>query len=181
MPEAEYQDKKELEGEVKEYAQEIEQLGESQKDHQEDLIKLQKTLISFQRSKGFDKVTDNKVMRYIESAIDTRDRSIDECKENISAAKQKIESTKTKLETVAKEGEAKLKEAEDVNKTLNHKNPGLEDAIETEKKGVSDFKKNIQTLAQIAVAAGELIQAPKNITEGISFIVQSLQNLGMLK
>lgn len=42
MVEAEYGDRQELETEIKDYAQKIETLAEEQKDHQEDLEKLQK-------------------------------------------------------------------------------------------------------------------------------------------
>jgi hypothetical protein len=54
MSNVEYQDFQTLETEIKDYAKQIETLGTEQKDHQEDLIKVQKTLLSFKSSKGFD-------------------------------------------------------------------------------------------------------------------------------
>ena len=177
MSDAEYQDRQALETEIKDYAKQVENLGEQQKDHQEDLIKLQKTMLKFKSSKGFDKVADSKVIQHLETAIATRESSIETCKENLAAVKRNMEATQTKLEETISIREEKLKEAEQVKNTLNHENKALETAIQQQKDDISDVKKKTKSLGEVIKDSITLITAGAIAVKEVVGVVEKLRQI----
>lgn len=161
MSNVEYQDFQTLETEIKDYAKQVETLGTEQKDHQEDLIKVQKTLLSFKSSKGFDRVADSKVIKHLETAIATRETDIDTCKKNIDAVKQKMEVTQENLEKCIEQREQKDREMEQTKNSLKNPVKGLDAAIEQNKNDIEKRKRtqeNIQKLKDYAtvITAGAI-------------------------
>lgn len=181
MSNIEYQDRQALETEIKDYAKQVETLGEAQKEHQEDLIKLQKTMLSFKSSQGFDRVADSQVIKHLETAIVTRETSIKTCKENIAAVQHKMEVTQAKLETTISIREEKLKEAEQLNNKLNHKNQALETAIQQQKYDISDVKKKTKFLVEVIKDAATLVTASAIAVEKVVGVVEKLRQIGIIR
>lgn len=181
MSVAEYQDRQALETEIKDYAKQVETLGEEQKDHQEDLIKVQKTLLSFTRSKGFDRVADSKVIKHLENAIATRETNIGTCKENIGAVKQKMEATQHNLEKSLEEGEKADREMEQTKSSLKNPVKGLDDAIEQNKDDIKHRKKLGKKLREIGIMAAKLISASAIAANEVLGVLEKLKQIGIIR
>ncbi len=179
MSNVEYQDFQTLETEIKDYAKQVETLGTEQKDHQEDLIKVQKTLLSFKSSKGFDRVADSKVIKHLETAIATRETDIETCKKNIDAVKQKMEVTQENLEKCIEQREQKDREMEQTKNSLKNPVKGLDAAIEQNKNDIEKRKRTTENIRKIkdyataitaaAIGGQQIMEIVKQIKQVFGF------------
>jgi chromosome segregation ATPase len=176
-----YSDSQELATEICEYATEIETLGEQQKEHQEDLIKMQKLMLSFKSSRGVYGDSDSQVLQHIDSAMATSEQDIQTCKQETAAAKNKMEEKKQELEKLNQERERKLQESETANAALNHRQDSLEKSIDKQKTTITDVKDKMKQLSDAIIYANDLVSAVIGTASGLGMIIQTLRSIGILK
>ena len=180
-----YQDSRELENEVRDYTEQIETLAEEQKDHQEDLEDLLEAFQMLRSSQGIYADSDSRLIEDVQSAITTRESSVETCKEKITDIKIQIESKVENLDNRIEKTEERVGEMEGVANSLIHKNEGIviniNNEIREQKEEIQDAKDKSLTFKQIIEIATQLIGAVGLAAAGISQLINSLQSAGLFR
>lgn len=183
MVEAEYRDRQELETEIKDYAQKIETLAEEQKDHQEDLEKLQKAHKMLKSSAGFYHQSDNQLAKQVEAAIKTRESNVENCKEKIGEIKSDIESKLENFKRSLKKAQERVTQMEQVVESLNgnDKKEILDSEIQQNKQEIEDAKDKCISFQEIIAIASGLATIGDIAANRIAEFISYLHTTGLLR
>ncbi|MBD2567856.1 hypothetical protein H6G59_08015 [Anabaena lutea FACHB-196] len=177
----EYNDRQDLESEIKDNSQQIETLGESQKEYQEDMESLQEKLKMLKSSKGVYANSDNNLIASVEAAIQTRETNVEECKEKIGEVKTQIDSKLENLKKRISTQEQHIKKMENLVDSLNHKDNHIVIEIKNQKDDLDDAKYKSSGLLKIIEIASALAVGVGLAAQGIAELVSSLQSIGLFR
>ena len=185
MSQIEYSDRQELESEIKDNSKQIETLGESQKDYQEDVENLQEKLKMLKSSKGVYANADNNLISQVETAIKTRETDVETCKEHISEVKTQMDSKLENLKKRISTTEQRIEKMENLVESLNHKDDTVANniniEIQNQRDDVEDAKDKSNGLLQIIEIAGALAAGVGLLVQGIAQLVTSLVTIGLFR
>jgi peptidoglycan hydrolase CwlO-like protein len=181
----EYNDRQDLEREVKDYGKQIETLGESQKEYQEDIESLQERLKLLKNGKGVYANADNKMIATVEAAIQTRETNVDDCRQNIGEVKTQMDGKIENLNKKITTQEKNIGGMENLENSLDHKNDGIVNnitiEIQNQKDDLEDAKDKRFDWLKISQIAATLLTAFGMAAQGISQLVDSLKSIGILR
>ncbi|AFW94974.1 MULTISPECIES: hypothetical protein [unclassified Anabaena] len=181
----EYNDRQDLEREVKDYGKQIETLGESQKEYQEDIESLQERLKMLKSTKGVYANSDHKMIATVERAVQTRETNVEECQQNIGEIKTQMDGKLENLKKGMNAQEQRIEEMENAVDSLKHKNDHIPNTIQFEiqigKDDLDDAKDKSVSFLKIIEVAGTLAAGVGLAAQGISQLLSTLQSIGILK
>ncbi|MFM2061450.1 MAG: hypothetical protein RLZZ507_1120 [Cyanobacteriota bacterium] len=181
----EYSDRQELESEIKDNSKQIETLGESQKEYQEDIESLQEKLKMLKSHKGVYANSDNKMIATVEAAIQTRETNVEECKEKIGEVKTQMDGKLENLRNRIRSQEQRIQKMENLVDSLNHKNDNIANEIKIEiqtgKDDLEDAKDKSFDLLKIIEVAGPIATGTGIAAQGIAQLISSLQSIGLFR
>ena len=181
MSQMEYSDRQDLEREVKDYGKQIETLGESQKEYQEDIESLQERLKMLKSQKGVYANADHKMIATVEAAIQTRETNVDDCRQNIGEIKTQMDGKLESLNEGMNRQEQRIEKMENLVDSVNHRNDDITNNITIEihnqKDDLEDAKDKRFDWLQISQIAAALLTAVGMAAQGISQLVNSLQSI----
>jgi DNA repair exonuclease SbcCD ATPase subunit len=181
----EYSDRQELESEIKDNSKQIETLGESQKEYQEDIESLQEKLKMLKSHKGVYANSDNKMIATVEAAIQTRETNVEECKEKIGEVKTQMDGKLENLKKRIISQEQRIGKMENLVDSLNHKNDtivnNLRGEIQHQRDDLDDAKDKSNGLLKIIEIAGAFAAGIGLAAQGIANLLSSLQSIGLFR
>ena len=181
----EYSDRQDLEREVQDYGKQIETLGESQKEYQEDIEKKQQALRMLKSQKGVYTNSDNKMIAAVETAIKTRETDVEKCKEEIRDVQNQIQGKLENLQKLTLKQEQRIENMSNVVDSLNHKNDtivnDINSEIQTQKDDLEDVKEKSGSLRKIREICAALATFIQLAAIDIGQIVENLQSIGLFK
>lgn len=184
MSQLEYQNRQELETEVKDHFKEVETLGEEQKDHQKDLESFREKLRELKSSRGIYDRTDRKLIESVETAAQAREISVENYKEKIKDVKSIVESKLENLTKSIAKSQERIDKMENLVSSLTYKEEGVITNINIEinqqKEDLEDAKQKGSLMKKI-VNIAEVITAANVTVEGISQCISLLQSLGLFR
>ncbi len=181
----EYNDRQDLEREVKDYGKQIETLGESQKEYQEDIESLQKRLKMLKIQPGIYANSDHKMIATVEAAIQTRETNVDDCRQNIGEVKTQMDGKLENLNKLITTEEQHIGKMENLVDSLNHKNDTIVNNVKVEiqnqKDDVEDAKDKRSDWLKIIHAASVLATSVGMAAQEISNLVSQLHKYGLFR
>ncbi|WP_144052374.1 hypothetical protein [Anabaena sp. PCC 7108] len=181
MSQMEYSDRQELENEIKDNSKQIETLGESQKEYQEDMESLQEKLKMLKSGKGVYANSDNNLIASVETAIQTRETNVEECKEKIGEIKTQMDGKLENLKKRITTQERHIKKMENLVDSLNHKDNNIVIEIQNQRDNLDDAKDKFSGLLRIIEISSALAVGVGLAAQGIAQLLSSLQSIGLFR
>lgn len=183
MTQAEFKDRKELQDKVVDYSQQAEKLGEKQEGHQADLELLQERLRALKGSKGIYSDSDRSLAISMESAINTRESSVDTCKFQMNEVGDKMKITQENLQKTIPKVQERVEKMEELVSDLNHREVTVSINVEIQqhKDDIEDANDKSNKLIKIIQVAGSIASAGVVTAQALSGLVSALQSIGLFR
>ena len=180
----EYNDKQELEQEIKDDGKNIETLAEEQQEHQGDLEKMQEAVQMLKNSKGLYAESDRTLQNSVETAIQARDTNVEICKEKIGTVKTGMEGKLEKLKHSIDIAEKRIDRMEEAAESLKHRDDGVVSKIEATSKDhrneIEDAKHKVGLMSDIISLSAQIANVVNVTADAIGQIVDALKSLGLM-
>ncbi len=183
MSQDEFKDRQELRDKVGEYSEQAERLGEQQEGHQADLERLQDRLRALKSSKGVYTDSDRSIAAAVESAINTRESSVETCKYQMNEIISRMKTSRENLRRTTQKTQERVDRMEELVGSLNHTEVtvNINVEIQTHKEDIKDANDKSNKIIQIIQLAGSIAAAGTVTANAIGGLVNALQSIGLFR
>jgi chromosome segregation ATPase len=172
-----------LREEVSADGKDIGRLGEQQEGHQQDLESLQKRLEDLKGRKGMFADSDRNLMTSIESAINTREISVEDSKAQMNEVSNRMNEKLANLKQAIPKAQERVDRMEDLVSQLNHREVtvNINVEIQNQKEEIEETEEKSNQLLEAIKIAGNLAGAGAVTVNAIQGLMQALQSVGLFR
>jgi chromosome segregation ATPase len=182
MTQSEYRDRQELKDKVVDYSRQAENLGEQQEGHQVDLESLQDRLKALKEKKGLYSDSDQKMLRSVESAINTRESSVENCKSQIKEVGSRMQTVQSDLQRAIPKIQERVGRMEDVVSSLKHSDVTVNINVEIQrhKDDIEDANDKSSKIIEVIQVIGDIAASASVSAANIGGFISALRAIGLL-